>query len=305
MSQPRKTKEEFVNNAIKIHDGKYSYDNFVYINNKTKSFVTCPIHGDFLIRPDKHLWQKRGCPKCNGGISLTTEEFIEKAKQIHGDKYDYSNVKYVNALTPVEIICKVHGSFFQKPVFHLNGHGCQLCGGSLPLNTDEFIKRSIEIHGDKYDYSKAEYVNNRQKVCIVCPEHGEFWQQPGHHLKGVGCPFCNESHLERNTCLLLEKYGIKYDRSKRFKWLGRQHLDFYLPDYNIAIECQGEQHYKPCAFGRVNKEQSIDNLKHVQELDKRKAQLCEENNLPLEYIDYNENVESRVNEILSKYRKKL
>ena len=301
MWQPRKTKEEFVNNARSIHGNKYSYDNFVYINNKTKGMITCPIHGDFPMRPDKHLWQKRGCPKCNGGVVLTTEEFIERAIKVHGDKYDYSNVEYKNAFTPVEIICKVHGVFKQKPNVHLNGHGCQLCGGSLPLNTEEFIKRSAEIHGNKYDYSKSEYVNNHTKVCIICPEHGEFMQTAGHHLNGIGCPSCNESHLERDTHLLFEKYGIRHIRGKHFKWLGGQHLDFYLPEYNIAIECQGGQHYKPCTFGGVSKEKAIVNLEYIQELDRRKAKLCEENNLPLEYIDYNENVEERINDILTKY----
>lgn len=286
----------------KIHNYKYEYDDSTYKGTHTKMKMICPIHGEFLKKPNSVLTEKRGCPKCNGGVALTTEEFIEKAKLIHSDKYDYSNVEYKNVSTPVEIICKKHGSFLQKPVCHLNGHGCQLCGGSLPLNTEEFIKRSIEVHGNKYDYSKTEYVNNQTKVCIICPEHGEFWQCAGHHLNGIGCPSCNESHLERDTHLLLEKYGIKHKRGKHFKWLGKQHLDFYLPEYNIAIECQGGQHYKPCTFGGISKEEAEERLKYRIELDKRKALLCKENDLPLEYIDYNENVEQRINEIIEKYK---
>lgn len=301
MWQPRKNKEEFVKNAIKIHGNKYSYDKFVYVNNKTKGIITCPIHGDFLMRPDKHLWQKRGCSKCNGGIKLSTEEFIRRAKEIHGDKYDYSKVVYENIHKEVLIGCPIHGFVPQSPVSHLNGHGCKYCGGSLPLNTELFVERSKQVHGNKYDYSKVEYTNNRTKVCIICPKHGEFWQTSEHHLNGVGCPFCNESHLERETSLYLDKLGIVHKRGKRFDWLGRQHLDFYLPKYNIAIECQGEQHYKPCTFGGITEDESINRFKYIQELDNRKSNLCEKNGLPIEYISYNEDVESKVNEILEKY----
>ena len=302
MPKKRKTKNEFVEDAIKVHGSKYSYDNFSYVNNKTAGYVTCPIHGDFLVRPDKHLWQKRGCPKCNGGVRLTTEEFISRAKKIHGDKYDYSKVDYVNATTPVEIVCMLHGSFMQKPTMHLNGKGCQICGGSLPLTTEEFVERARKIHGDKYDYSKVEYINSQTKVCIICPEHGEFWQIAGHHLNGVGCPICKESHLERDVSINLSRNNVLFDRQKKFKWLCKQSLDFYLPECNIAIECQGVQHFKPCRFGGITKDESIDRFNYLKELDKRKKQLCEENNVNIEYVNYNENVENRINEILTKYK---
>lgn len=284
-----------------IHNNRYHYDGTTYNGTHTKMRMICPVHGEFWKKPNSVLTKGRGCPKCNGGVKLTTEEFVEKARKIHGDKYDYSKVKYVNANTPVEIICIKHGSFNQKPCAHLNGHGCQLCGGSLPLNTEEFIKRSVIVHGGKYDYSKVEYVNNHTKVCIICPEHGEFWQRAEHHLNGIGCPYCNESHLERDTDLLLEKYGIAHERNKRFDWLGAQHLDFYLPEYNIAIECQGEQHYKPCTFGGISKEEAISNLEYIQKLDSRKKQLCENNNVCLEYINYDDDICSRIDEIVKNF----
>ena len=103
-----------------------------------------------------------------------TEIFIEKARQIYGDKYDYSKVEYKNAYTKVCIICPTHGEFWQTPNNHLMGHGCYNCG-KRKKTTNDFIEESIKIHGSKYDYSKTEYTSANNKVCIICPEHGEFF----------------------------------------------------------------------------------------------------------------------------------
>ena len=156
-----------------------------------------------------------------------TENFIDKAKKIHGDKYDYSKVNYVNSKTKVCIICPKHGEFWQEPRHHLSKHGCPMCGKensdrkqSLTLN--EFIEKSNQIHNGKYRYDKVNYVNAETKVCIICPKHGEFWQAPHSHLRGQGCPKCgrerninsikitNEAFIEKATQI----HGGKYDYSK-------------------------------------------------------------------------------------------
>ena len=127
---------------------------------------------------------------------LTTEQFIEKAKQIHGNKYDYSKVEYVNNHTKVCIICPEHGEFWQTPNSHLNGNGCSSCKGLKKLTTKEFIERAKQVHGNKYDYSKTIYVNKRTKVCIICPIHGEFYQTPHNHVyQKQGCPECGKNML--------------------------------------------------------------------------------------------------------------
>ena len=110
---------------------------------------------------------------------LTTYEFIEKAKKVHGDKYDYSKVEYVNSRTKICIICPQHGEFWQTPNAHLMKEGCPKCKGEnvSKVNrrtTNEFIEKAKKVHGDKYDYSKVDYKNNSTKVCIICPIHGEF-----------------------------------------------------------------------------------------------------------------------------------
>lgn len=121
---------------------------------------------------------------------MTTEEFIQRAKQIHGDRYNYSKVKYIDNKTEVCIICIEHGEFWQKPKNHLSGYGCSICSGRKKMRTVDFIKRAKSINGDKYDYSRVEYKGFNEKICIICHEHGEFWQAAGNHLKGIGCPQC-------------------------------------------------------------------------------------------------------------------
>lgn len=123
---------------------------------------------------------------------LTTEEFIERAKKVHGDKYDYSKVDYVNSKTKVVVICLIHGEFTCLPFDHLYGVGCSRCSRNKKLSTEEFIKKAKEIHGDKYDYSKVVYKNNFTKVCIICPKHGEFFKSPSKFLNGWGCNKCSK-----------------------------------------------------------------------------------------------------------------
>ena len=121
-----------------------------------------------------------------------TKKFIEKATEIHGNKYNYTKVEYKKHNTKVCIICPEHGEFWQTPDTHVHGCGCPQCGRNRTnnhnkYNTLSFTEKAKLIHKDKYDYSKANYVNSRTRVCIICPEHGEFWQAPDVHLQGRGC----------------------------------------------------------------------------------------------------------------------
>lgn len=233
----------------------------------------------------------------------TTESFIGKAKKIHGDRYDYSKTEYVDYNTPLTIICPEHGEFYQKPNSHLQGCGCKKCNYQLinkdrKLTTEEFIKRARDIHGNKYDYSKVEYINNKTKVCIICHEHGEFWQTPGNHINGAGCPDCQNSRGENECANILLNKKISYIREKKFEWLGNQKLDFYLPDFNIGIEYQGIQHFEPRDFAGKGKKWAENVFKQCIIRDKNKKRLCEENNVQLFYITYKENIEYKLNEIL-------
>ena len=213
-------RDYFIEKARKIHGQKYDYSKVDYKGTDTKVCIICPEHGEFWQIPNSHL-QGQGCPKCGvekcaNSLRLTTEEFIRRAKEVHGDKYDYSKVEYINNSTKVCIICPEHGEFWQTPIGHLSSKGCAKCARNIQLTTEDFIKKANERHNNKYDYSKVEYVNTHTKVCIICPEHGEFWQTPANHLKGFGCNVCAGRIINTGNFIKLAKevHGEKYDYSK-------------------------------------------------------------------------------------------
>ena len=275
------TTEEFIKRAKEIHGDKYNYNKTEYKNARTKVCIICHEHGEFWQEPRHHL-DGNGCPMCKGVKKLTTEEFIKRAKEIHGDKYDYSKVNYKNAKEKVCIICPEHGEFWQEASSHLSGNGCPKCKGGIVSNTDEFIKKANIIHSSFYDYSKVEYKNAKEKVCIICPKHGEFWQEASSHLSGKGCPKCKSSKLENIMLNFFNKKNINYIYQYRFPELGKKSFDFYLPLYNIVIECQGEQHYIPSKFSYKN--DSIEEFNKRIENDILKYNICIKNNMDIIYF---------------------
>jgi len=284
----RKTTEEVIEEAKLIHGEKYIYDDTIYINNKTKMKIICPIHGEFWQLPQDHL-RGRGCSKCNGGVSHTNEKWIEKFNTKHGNTYSYELINKklkLSSNTKIPIICKEHGVFYQSCINHSIGQGCPKCaniknGIDKNHTNEKFKELSLKIHGDKYIYDKVNYINNHTEVCIICPKHGEFYQKPNVHLLGHGCPKCASSLLENELIELFNYNNIEYiHRAKRRKinWIDTLELDFYLPKYKIAIECQGIEHFKPINFFGGEKK-----YKSTLERDKKKLKLCEENGVKLLY----------------------
>ena len=217
------TTEEFIEKAKKVHGDKYDYSKVEYKTANDKVCIICPEHGEFWQRASNHL---RGvsCPKCSHrSTKYTNEEFIAKAREIHGDKYDYSKINYVNNHTKVCIICPKHGEFWQSPNAHLNGEGCSKChydkiSKLYRDNTEIFINKAIKKHGDKYDYSKVNYVNNHTKVCIICPEHGEFWQSPNKHIQGQKCVKCSRYEVQEKNRLTTEEFIEKSQKIHNYKY---------------------------------------------------------------------------------------
>ncbi len=308
----KKNKESFILKAIEVHGNKYDYSKVEYNGNNKKVCIICPEHGEFWQTPSHHI-NGAGCKKCfieknRKQRMIAIDEFIERANHIHNGKYDYSKVKYDGMNKKVCIICPEHGEFWQTPSCHINGkQGCPKCGNKRKnLNktktTEKFIKDAILVHGDKYDYSKVDYSNSKKKVIIICKKHGEFLQSPNLHLKGNGCPICNESVLERQISSLLTENNIEYIQYKRFKWLGKMSLDFFLPKHNIGIECQGFQHFY-CS----KNEKSFytkEKIKDIKKRDVEKKRLCEENGIKLLYysnlkIKYPYNVYTDKNNLLN------
>lgn len=209
----------FLEKAYKIHGDKYDYSNVVYVNCKTKVDIICKIHGVFKQTPDKHINLKCGCPYCANNVRFSTNQFITKAKIVHGDKYNYDNVVYVNNRTNVDIFCHSHGFFKQKPYNHLNGRGCPYCSIRQKSNYEFFVNDSNVKHNNFYDYSLVNYVSKHDKVNIICPKHGLFKQSPYLHLKGHGCPKCGleKTILNRDVKAVgksikssfINKYGVE------------------------------------------------------------------------------------------------
>lgn len=255
------TTDIFIQRAKEIHGEKYDYSLVNYVNAKTRVKIMCTEHGIFEQIPYNHLSGK-GCKECgckeNGkNRSITLENFLEKARKVHGDTYDYSKSKVENYKTKIEIICKTHGSFFQTPNNHLRGKGCKECGKESTLNhiyencssnTEDFIIKSKELHGDTYDYSKVEYVNNSTPVEIICKIHGEFLQLPHNHLGGKGCKECGiqkaghftgTSKLEEDFVSFIKSfYSGEVITSVRDK-IPPMELDIFLPEFNLGIEING------------------------------------------------------------------
>ena len=292
-----------------IHGDRYDYSLITEQNYKDNKIpIICKEHGVFYQMKRDHSIGK-GCRQCNATShhgsqknlinehipfhyiigkeycrKLTKEIFLQRAKDKYGDKFDYSNVKYIDRLTPVNIVCKKHGEFQVTPKQHLNSCGCPGCckenrAKGRTLTYEKWLEECKKTHGNKYDYSKVNYNTGNDYVEIICPKHGSFFQKASNHRYGQGCPKCMESHLEKEIRVLCEQNNIKYEYQKQFKWLGNLRLDFYFPDYQIAIECQGEQHFKLCTY--FDNEETF---KQRQERDQLKYKLCLENNIRIFYF---------------------
>ena len=297
----RKTLTKFIEEAKLMHIDKYDYTLANYINAHTKVKIICPIHGEFEQRPHRHL-QGDGCKECAKKVvskknSSSLNDFINKGKLIHGNKYDYSKVEYVNNKTKVKIICPIHGEFEQVPTSHLNAKcGCPNCGSikksfNNRKTLEEFIDEAKLVHGDRYDYSKIEYKTTNDTIEIICKLHGNFFQKAYKHLQNQGCPICKESKLEKIIRLFLFENNIRYvsqyGKKDNIKWLGNQSLDFFLIDYNVAIECQGEQHFNVVDFGNKGFYLAKVEFDKIIKRDKEKFNKCKENNVKIFYFTDN------------------
>jgi len=194
----RLTQQEFLEKAIQKHGDKYDYNKFEYITAKTKGIIICKIHGEFTQRANNHL-NGDGCSKCANRYIPTTQEFIERCKIIHNNKYKYLEINYTNNHTRIKIECPIHGPFLQKPINHLQGSGCIECGGTKQSNTNEFVVKSLKIHSNLYGYGKVDYKNCETEVEIICKKHGSFFQSPRSHLSGSGCSHCKFEKLSNIT----------------------------------------------------------------------------------------------------------
>ena len=201
----KSNKEEFINKAMAFHGNLYDYSKVVYKNSSTNVKIKCKKHGFFEQSPNKHL--SHGCKKCGHelGISKITHsgnQFVEKARNVHGNLYDYSRVKYVRSRSRVIIICPKHGEFLQTPDMHISGNGCPYCAGKKvgPLNNVEFLypKVAAEWHPTKNVILPSEISpGSRKKIWFVCNKGHEYQTNLVHRTKPnpTGCPYCSGNKI--------------------------------------------------------------------------------------------------------------
>jgi hypothetical protein len=236
----------FIERAKNIHEGNYLYDKTQYVNGNTPVIITCKKHGDFTQVPRQHL-VGQGCPQCgiekSGREHFTQEEFIKRSRFVHGSRYEYPE-EYKGSNSPIRIICPDHGDFRQSPNYHWGGGGCPKCGNrrkGAPWGIDEFLLHAKETHGGKYEYDKSTFTRMRDKIRIICPIHGEFWQVCQMHVYGQGCPSCGNSLSKGEKEILdwLADNGFQVKSRSRDILPSGKELDVYLPDYKLAIEYNG------------------------------------------------------------------
>lgn len=263
-AQSRKiSREDFIKACQEKHGDRYDYSEVAYTGNHDKTIFICRTHGRFEQACSGHR-SGQGCPKCaieeaGNRYRGNTEDFIEKARKVHGDIHDYSRTVYGrNTEEKVLIGCKNgHGFFLQSPHMHLHGHGCLQChndtaGHHRRHTTEDFIRKARAKHGDRFDYSPVAYINDRTPVRVLCkvPGHGEFMTKPNSHLSlKAGCPKCISSDGENEIRRILESLNLEFEEQYRLPNTGTLYrFDFYIPSKDLLIEFQGMQHFKPMGY---------------------------------------------------------
>lgn len=243
------TPDEVITNFRKTHGDRYDYSKVKYISQHKKVEIICKKHGSFIMTPANHTHGQK-CHDCSledtsEKFSYTIDDFLRKCEEKHGQKYDYSKVDFVDIYTPVEIICPIHGSVWQKPVNHYNNGGCPKCGQHTrdthdnKETTEHFINKSRQIHGDRYNYDNSIYKGNDIDIEIICPTHGSFWQLPTNHYKGCNCPKCSngQSKWEMEIFNYIVSLNINVEKSRKI--ISPYEIDMFLKDYNFGIEANG------------------------------------------------------------------
>jgi predicted nucleic acid-binding Zn-ribbon protein len=265
------TQEEYIKEILKVHGNKFDISKVIYTGSNNYVTVICYEHGEFIIRASNFI-KDRGCPKCGRLIAIEKtkkdfEYYLQEFQKKHGNKYDYSKFIFRGSEVKGIIICTIHGEFEQTPVAHLN-YGCKKCSiearAKSLMKTEEekfeyFITKARKVHGNKFEYFPDEPLTEDLKRKIKCVSKGHvFYQDQSSHLRGIGCPYCNESKGENAVCGILDKYNIKYTREYKIPEVKETYnknyeYDFFLPEYNILIEYHGIQHYQHIIFfGDVN-----------------------------------------------------
>jgi len=287
--------KEFIALAVNKHGKKYGYEKTVFTKRSDKLIITCPIHGDFEQIAGNHLYGK-GCNKCAiDATKLSLEDCKARAIEVHKGKYNYDHIDNCASTNKIELTCMDHEEpikFTVTVASHLKGTGCRICTLKGMRHTlDNFLDKAERIHGkNRYDYSRAVYTGNTNKVIVGCDRHPKkYWfkvspDKHTHKSKPTGCTLCTAStgekivgnYLIENDIEFIKEYVIKHNGSI-YKF------DFYIPSLNLIIEVHGGFHYRDLYITKDGA------LEKVQENDKIKEKWCMDNKIKLLSINNNEN----------------
>ena len=310
LKKPQKEKinwnEVYFNNFKKqleeVHPNRYSFEKCEYKSKDEEIILYDKVINEYITVKPKVLIKSKLLLKlpCYQNTKLPTITFIEKAKSIHGDKYDYSKTIYIHNKQKVCITCPEHGEFWQTPNEHLKGCGCGQCANNIKWDEEDYFNTVKKMYSNKYDYSKSVLVNQGTFMTVICPIHGEFKIRPTHHLRGSGCPKCAGSSGEKILLSFFESKNLFPHYNKYYKWLDNLQLDFYFPEYKLAIEVQGEQHFIETNFFERSLSEQMKN-------DEKKKKLCEKNGITLLYyapykMDFPYYVYTDTNELYEKIK---
>jgi len=247
-----KCKEDLVKKSIDYHGDIFNYDKLVFIDGTTPFIITCKVCGDFNHTSKLHFKNKSGCPKCkrkqgylNKDYPFKLNDFLTKAKNVHGNKFGYDDVVYVNSYTPVIINCPIHGKSEIEPRHHYKGSGCYRCGRdsfsvkAKKYKTSEQLLTALEnAQGDKFDYSEVKFLvggmQGSDKIDIICKNHGLFKQAISSHVNGNGCNQCRYFGYTRESYI---EYCKNFSKETSTVYI----LRFYTEDeefYKIGITAQ-------------------------------------------------------------------
>ena len=233
-----------IKDFIEVHGDLYDYSLVKYKSTKEKVNIICKTHGVFLQSPEKHMHRKQGCPECGKlkrqeVYKISQEEILTRFKNSHGDRYNYSLVKYQDLHSKVEIICNVHGSFPQTPNSHQRGNGCPKCATKVRTHTLEIFLKELPQHiKDTYDLSLIEsYIDSTTTVKVICKEHGEFESTPSSLKRGHGCRKCARTLVGEQNRLVYSEIVERANtiHNNKFKYS-------FIPNYKSnkdlwTIEC--------------------------------------------------------------------
>lgn len=204
----------FCTRVKEIHGYYYDYSKVIYKYSTSPVTIICPLHGEFKQPLSEHC-KGRGCPECGKEQMILTKTtpfhlFKKEADRVHKNKYTYNENSYTKLINTVVINCPIHGEFKQRAEQHIKGSNCPQCAIESSSNKtrwtkEQFIEKAIKVHGNKYDYSKVEYKQNKILITITCPKHGDFKQTPHTHTQGSGCLKCRDESLTDTTETFITK----------------------------------------------------------------------------------------------------